>query len=274
MAASGWKGSIQFGPMLQFGVQAKAADKETVFRFNSHHANCGGRLRMQLPVCEADGQIVEKEEVVRGFNGAWPVDESYLDSLELEKSSVMTLDGLVPAEQIEPRWYKRSYDVTPEKGAERPYVLFLKLLERTGRVAIGKVVMGGKEQIVTLRPRDGIVAMELMWWPDELKANADAHAAVAGVQISDGELAMALQLGKFMEASFDPTKYANQYAAAVATYLEQLQAGKAPTPIVARASVQATTMTLEQQLAAAIAAMGGKVEAQVAAKTGRKAKVA
>lgn len=273
MAAASWKGAIAFGPLIRFNVRAVAVDKEVTFPFNMHHAADGGRLRSQLSVCEVCGETVEADQMCKGYRGAWPVDVEYLKSLEMEKSSVMELDALVPAQQIEPRWFKREYDVVAEKGAEQPYVLFLRLLEQHGKVAIGKVVTGGKEAIVSVRARDGVLAMDLMWWPDELKANAEARASIEGVEVSEKMLAVGGQLVKMMARDFDPSTYQNEYTVAVAEYLERLQSGQAPSPIVHR-EIPKTSVSLEDALMASLAAMGGEVEEKVAKKTGKAKKVA
>jgi len=153
--AARWKGSIKFGPLLQFPVVARSAVRTTTFAFNTHHDECGGRLRQTNMVCEGCGEIVGKDQVVRGYNGVPGIDEEYLTSLESEKSAVMDLDGLVPASEIDPRYYQKSYDVIAEKGGEKAYVLFLRLLERSGRVAIGKVVMGARSSSSRSVPRTG-----------------------------------------------------------------------------------------------------------------------
>jgi DNA end-binding protein Ku len=273
MAVATWKGAIAFGPLIRFNVRAVAVDKEVTFPFNMHHGADGGRLRSQLSVCATCGETVDTDAMVKGYKGAWPVDVEYLKSLELEKSAVMELDGLVPAAQIEPRWYKREYDVVAEKGAEQPYVLFLRLLERHSKVAIGKVVTGGKEAIVTVRARDGVLVMDLMWWPDELKADAESRASIEGIEVSDKMLAVGGQLVKMMSKDFDPSTYKNEYVGAVAGYLEALQGGQTPVPITHLAAPK-TSVSLEDALMASLAAMGGEVEEKVAKKTGKTKKVA
>lgn len=254
--ASTWNGAIRFGPMLQFPVKAKAAVRPTTFAFNMHHGQegCFARLHQGAYVCD-NGHDVPREEVVKGFNGIAPIDEAYLDSLGYEKNPVMELDGWVPAEQIDPRYYQKSYDVIADKGGERAYVLFLKLLTEAKRVAIGKVVMGGKEYIVTIRPRDGILAMEVMYWPDEIKSNADAKASIASVEVSAAELKMGREMVKFLHKDFDPGAYQNLLALATADYLEAIQAGQAPVPITPKSSAVPMAGSLEDMLKASVAAM-------------------
>lgn len=256
--AASWSGSIRFGPVLQFPVKAKAAVKETKFAFNMHHAEstCLGRLAQNGYVCTGCGEVVDRSQTVKGFDGIAPIDTDYLDSLAFEKNPVMELDGLVPASQIDPRYYQKSYDVAADKGGAKAYVLFLRLLEESQRVAIGKVVMGGKEFIVTLRPRDGILAMEVMYWPDELKSSADAKASIQDAEITEKELAMGRQLVKFLAKDFDPSAYKNVLAAQTAEYLESIKSGTVPTPITQKAAAKQPSGSLEDLLAASVAALG------------------
>jgi DNA end-binding protein Ku len=254
--AASWSGSVRFG-LIQFPIKAKAAVKETKFGFNYHHADekCLGRLAQDGYVCTGCGEKVAKSETVKGYNGIAPVDTAYLESLSFEKNPVMELDGIVPAEQIDPRYYQKSYDVLPDKGGEKPYALFTKLLEESDQVAIGKVVMGGKEFIVTLRPRDEILAMEVMYWPEELKSSADAKAAIADVEVSESELELGRKLMAQMQTKFDPSKYQNVLAQQVGEYLERLQAGQEPVPIRQKASAAAPAGSLEEMLKASIKTM-------------------
>lgn len=271
--AARWKGSVKFGPLLQFPVIANSAVRETKFAFNQHHAECGGRVRQGKSVCEGCGELLEKDQIVRGYNGVPGVDEEYLDQLKAEKTALLELDGLVPAVQIDPRYYQKSYDVAPDKGGEKAYVLFLRLLERSGRVAIGKVVMSEKEFIVTVRPRDGVLSMEVMYWPEELLASGSAKAAIDGVEVSEAELAMGDQLVKFLSKDFDPSSYKNEWAAQMAEYLDSFTAGHQPAAL-PKPRPSSPALSLEEALAQSLAALGGEVETKVAKATGKKAKVA
>lgn len=270
--AARWKGSVKFGPLLQFPVIAASAVRPTEFRFNQHHGDCGGRVRQGQSVCEGCGELLDKDMIVRGYNGVPGVDEEYLDQLKAEKSALLELDGLVPASQIDPRYYQKSYDVQPDKGGEKAYVLFLRLLERSGRVAIGKVVMSEKEFIATIRPRDGVLSMEVMFWPEELLATGAAKAAIEGIEVSESELAMGDQLVKFLSKDFEPGAYRNEWAAQLAEYLEAFTAGATPAAL-PKPRMASPAMSLEDALAASLAALGGEVEEKVSKAKG-KAKVA
>lgn len=263
MAVASWKGSIRFGPLVQFPVKAVAVDRETKFAFNTHHDADGGRLRAnpEGAVCEVCGDPVPKDHVVRGYKGVAGIDEEYVKALELERSSVLELDGLVPAEQVASRMYKRAYDVIAEDGGAPVYVLFMRALEKSGRVAVGKLTTGGKEQVVVVRPNGKTLEMDLLWWPEEIKASADAEASIAKVAEPDEKLmAMAMQLVGMMSRDFDADAYTNEYAAKLGAYLEAFVAGREPVKVARAAEPEMPAMSLEAALAQSLAALGGVEE--------------
>jgi len=186
MPAFQWGGTIAFGAFVNIPVRAKAAVKTEKIAFNMLHAECGlgdgqhGQAGYSQDWgCQGCGEKISRSDTIRGWKGM-AVDSDYLATLKAEKSKTIEIDGLVPAEQIDPRYFEASYDVTPEEGGEKAYVLLLRLLERSGRVAIGKAVMGDRENIVTIRPRDGILSMELMFWPEDLtRAGRDQSPVIA-----------------------------------------------------------------------------------------------
>lgn len=276
-----WKGSIQFGAFVTIPVRAKkAVAPGESLSLEMLHEGCGGNMGYtqewyckagsECPAAVVDeetGEVkfnVSRSDSVKGYHGHL-VDEEYLKSLKADKSSVISLDGLVPAEQIDPRYFAESYDVTPEEGGEKAYVLLQKLMERSGKVAIGTAVMRDREQIVTIRPRDGIIAMETMYWPEDLtRAERDkpARERIADVVVTDAELALGDQLVGMLSKDFDPTQYKDVYAERVKAYLDTVDAGEdAPAlPVAAKSADKG--MDLLAQLQAAITA---SKESEVAA---------
>jgi DNA end-binding protein Ku len=236
MAVFQWGGSIQFGAFVSIPVRVKAAVKTDGVSFQMLHGQCGqegggnGQAGYtQDWFCKGCGEKISRADTVKGWKGI-PVDTDYLATLKADKSKVIELDGLVPADQIDPRYYEQSYDVTPEEGGEKAYVLLQKLLERSGRVAIGKAVLADREGIVTIRPRDGILALEVMYWPEDLtRAGRDqaARDRIKDVTISDAELAVGDQLVRLMARDFHPEEYKDVYAERVRAYLTTVEEGTA-----------------------------------------------
>lgn len=257
MADARWNGSIKVGPLVQFPVKARAAIKpvDDGGSLNMAHAECLGQLRQQY-FCEVCGETgLGRDAAVKTYKGAL-VDVDILASLAAEKTDVMELDGFVPADQIDPRFYQKSYDLIPDKGASQAYALFLSMLTRSNRVAIGSVVMRGTQYIVGIRPRDGVLALEVMYWPEELTTAVrdEALAAIEGVTLSDAEVAMGDTLAQMLAKDFDPTQYTNTQAEARRTYLEAVAAGNAPEVAATKATAPAS-VNLADALAASIEAL-------------------
>lgn len=278
MAAATWKGSIAFGPMLLIPVKARGAVKETTFPFNQHHSPelCpagGGRIGTGSQMCKGCNAQVEKDDIVRGYGGVPGIDEDYLTQLEQSKSGAVELVALVPAEQIDPRMFAKSYDLIADNGAGKGYVLLRSILEQAGRVAVGKVVMSKTESIVAIRARDGVLAMELLYWPEEVDATGsrdEAAKSIDKVVVTDAEVQMGLQLAKFMSADFDASLFKNEWAAAMGEYLALHVQGEKPVAITSAPRAEKPTGDLMAALEASMAAMAG---AQPAAKK-EKVKVA
>jgi DNA end-binding protein Ku len=237
-------------------------------------------------ICSSCGEMIARgsDQIIKGYegyvgepqaDGSFPgVDTEYIDSLERQRDGILEITSVVLAEKVDPRYFQKSYDVMPEKGGEPAYALIAALLAKTNRYAIGSLIMSGKEFMVALRPRDGLLAMEALYWPDEIKSDADAKAVAGGIKVSTKELDMGEQLIRFMSGEFEPEKLVNQWAADMGDYLAQYMNGQTPVvaPMVARPA--APKGDLEDMLAASLAAMNEAATAKVATKTGKKAKAA
>lgn len=249
--------TVQMGPFVQFPVVASAATKVPEIRFNLHHGvECGGAIGGKGSYCKACGEDVEAEEIVHGYKGKPGVDMPYMKSLLFEKSPLLEVDRIVDASEIDPRFYQRSYSLIAEKGGEKAYVMLLRVLDDADKVGVGKVIMGGKEFIVTLRPKDGVLAMELMFWPSEVLEDEQAKLATEGVDVSEAELAMGHKLVDFLTKPWEPDQYVNRLFDAQSEYLDRFLADEAPTVVEVPKREAPAGTDLAAQLEAAMAAIG------------------
>jgi DNA end-binding protein Ku len=258
-----WKGAVQFGPAIQFNVIAKSAVKPIEFRFNQHHAECGGRLAQSGMTCTACGETgIAKDQIVRGYGGVAGVDEEYIESLGQEANPLQVIESLVPLKDVDPRYFQKSYEVTPEKGSEAMYVLFLRTLESKGLVAVSTVVMGGRSFPTIFRPDNGVLAMEVLFWHEELVPSIEAVNAIADVKVSQRALQLGKQLADALTDEWHPEAKRNDYAEALQTYLDGFVNGAIPTPISKpKAKASRAAQSLEDALAASLAALPAKPKA-------------
>src|SRR5262249_38807900 len=127
------------------------------------------------------------------------------DFAELPLSSSRSIDVMqfVPAEQVDPILYNKAYYLEPDNVGTKPYVLLRDALVDSDRVAIVKVALRQREQLATLRVREGVLVLNTMLWPDEIRA-ADFPFLEEEISVRRQELDMATSLIHSMAGDFNP----------------------------------------------------------------------
>jgi DNA end-binding protein Ku len=181
--------------------------------FHQVHEEDGGRIRYKR-VCELDGEEVRYEDIAKGYelpNGETVVltDDDF-DALPLPTTRAVDVVQFVPAEQVDPIYFNKSYYLEPDAHGLKPYVLLREALEQCDRVAVVKVALRNRESLATLRVRDGVLVLETMLWPDEIRP-AEFSFLDEDVDVRPQELKMAESLIETMSDDFDPAQFNDQY---------------------------------------------------------------
>jgi DNA end-binding protein Ku len=211
-----WNGSIRIGA-AEIPVRAYGATEEQNTGLHQVHLIDGGRVRHRK-VCEVDGKTLSGEEVARGYvlpGGETVVltDED-LANLPLPTSHAIDVQAFAPLEEIDPIYFARSYHLEPEPAGTKPYVLFSEALQQSGRVAIVKVALRGRESLGVLRIREQVIVLETMLWPDEIRT-PDFPFLHQNVSNSSSELREATMLIDAMSEKFTPSRYRDGYREAL-----------------------------------------------------------
>ena len=69
-------------------------------------------------------------------------------------------------------YYEKSYYLAPDERAEKPYTLLIRALEKKGLTAIANITIRKKEQLCALRPKDGALMLETLYYPDEIRKSS------------------------------------------------------------------------------------------------------
>src|SRR5919108_4616883 len=171
MARSMWSGAISFG-LVNVPVKLYSAVSRKTVRFNQLNEQTGNRIQMQR-VDPETGEQVPFEQIVKGFELARDryviIKPEELDALDPEKTRTIDILDFVDLEEIDPIYYDHPYYLVPDKGAAKAYGLLLNAMEASGKVAIARVVIRSKEQLVAIRPGEGnVLTMETMIFADEV----------------------------------------------------------------------------------------------------------
>lgn len=222
-----WKGAVSFG-LVSIGVKLYSATEEKDIRFHQVHREDGGRIKYKR-TCSICGEEVSYDDIAKGYDlgGGEMVILTDDDFKELPLTSSRSIDvhQFVPAEQVDPILYNKAYYLEPEAVATKPYVLLRDALIESDRVAIVKVALRQREQLATLRVRDGVLVLNTMLWPDEIRA-ASFDFLDEDVAPRAQELAMASSLIDSMAADFKPEEFTDDYRAALQQVIDSKVSGQ------------------------------------------------
>jgi DNA end-binding protein Ku len=222
-----WKGAVSFG-LVSIAVKLYSATEEKDIRFHQVHRTDGGRIRYKR-TCSICGEEVTYDDIAKGYDlGGGEIivltDDDFAD-LPLTTSRAIDVLEFVPQEQVDPIYYNKSYFLEPDKTAAKPYVLLRDALDRTDRVAIVKVALRQREQLATLRVREGVMVLNTMLWPDEVR-KPNFEFLGDDVEARPAELAMAGSLIESMAADFDADQYTDNYREALQEVIDAKVAGR------------------------------------------------
>lgn len=260
-----WKGVITFG-MISIPVGLFAATESKDVSFNQLHRVCNSRIKQRrwCPTCEVD---VEMADIVKGYEYAKDqyviVADQEFESLPVPTKHTIELSAFVEAAEIDPVYHEKSYYIQPEETGIKAYALLIRALESKGLSAVAKVAIRTKERLCALRPKDGALMLDTLFFPDEVRL--DAQPRVPDVIVSDRELAMAQSLIDLLHEPFDGSKYADGYRTALLSLIEAKVQNAEAVAAPAAPAPAANVTDLMAALRASVEAMQKKKEAAVTA---------
>jgi DNA end-binding protein Ku len=227
-----WSGAISFG-LVNVPIKLYSAVSRKTVRFHQLNGETGNRIA-QKRVDPVTGEEVAYENIVKGYELTRDryvlITPDELDTLDPEKSRTIDIEDFVDLADIDPVYYDHPYYLVPDKGAAKAYGLLLNAMRESGRVAIARVVLRSKEQLVAIRPdRDGdLLMMETMIFADEVvpKDDLDELPDAKDLHASERELKMAQQLIESLSGEFEPERYKDEYREKVLELIERKAHGE------------------------------------------------
>jgi len=238
-----WKGAISFG-LVSIPVRVFAATDERGVSLRQVHAADGGRIRYRR-ICELEGEEVPYSEIAKGYElpdgGMVVLTDEDFENLPLPSTKSVEVLQFVPTEQIDSLYAARSYYLRADGAGAKPYVLLRDALERTGKVAVVKVALRSRESLATVRPYQGVLLLQLMLWPEEVR-DASQFAPDEDVSVRAQEIAMAESYIDTLSGDFAPEEHTDEYRAALEAVVEAKAAGQ---EIVAEAPARPTAEVVD-----------------------------
>lgn len=225
-----WKGAISFG-LVTIPVKVVGATENHAVSFRQVHVADDGKIRYRK-VCELDGEELSGDAIGKGYETAdgtvVQLTDDDLAALPLPTARTVEILGFVPVSSIDPYQLDRSYYLTADAGAAKPYVLLREALRRADKGAIAKLAMRGRETLALVRPLEDeeVLGMHTLLWPDEIRSAAGL-APAEKVTVRDAELDLAYTLMDTL-GSVDMSELHDEYREAVEALVSAKLTGTAP----------------------------------------------
>jgi len=231
MARSIWTGAISFG-LVTVPVKLYSAVSRKNVRFHQLNGPTGMRIQ-QKRVDPSTGEEVAYDDIVKGFEIGPDryviIEPGELEALDPKKTRTIEIEDFVDLTDIDPIMYDHPYYLAPGAGGAKPYRLLLEAMRESGKVAIAKVVIRQKENLVAIRPMEGdVLGMATMIFADEVidPDRIDELDAAREVEVNDRELSIAKQLVESLSGEFEAGKYRDTYREEVLALIERKAAGE------------------------------------------------
>ena len=223
-----WNGWLSWGT-VNVPVKLFSSVENKTVQFNQLHGKDGARIK-QKRMNPRTGEDVPFDRIVRGYEiapGKWVVlSKEEAQAADGKRAKVIDIEDFVADEEIDPVYYDHPYYVGPQEGGEHAYAVVLKALERAGKVGVGRFVLRSREQLVALRPHDGILSLTTMRFHDEVVEPDDVDMDKPKKAPGDREIQMAAKLVESLSAEFEPGKYKDTYREAVLELIERKAKGE------------------------------------------------
>ena len=181
---------------------------------NQLHKNCHLRLRQQM-VCPEHGKV-EKEDIVKGYEFEKDryivIDDADLEKIKLETTKTVELIQFVDSNELDPIYFNTPYYVAPDGPvAEEGFRIVREAMRQANKVAIGRVVISSKEQVVALKVQDRGLVLNTLHYAEEIRNSASYFEDIKNGNVDKNQLALAEQLVSSYTVPFDPTKFTDRY---------------------------------------------------------------
>lgn len=223
-----WKGAISFG-LVHVPVKMFSATEDKDISMKYIHKECGSPISYvrRCPTCDVD---VDWENISRGYEyekGKYVLfEKEELEQLSTNTDRTITILDFVDLEEIDPIYFQKTYYLSPDLSGSNAYQLLLEAMRQSGKIGIAKIAIRSKSSLAAIRVMEGCLAIETIFYPDEIRPISQVPNLPDTVNINDKELSMAKLLIEQLSTPFEPNKYNDDYRDNLLQLIEKKVAGE------------------------------------------------
>src|SRR3954470_7925116 len=226
-----WKGYLKLSlvscPVKLFPATSATAGK---ISFNLLHKDTLNRVQQKYHDPEI-GEI-DRADLVKGYQFEKDkyvvVTAEELDEIEIESSKTVDIDGFVDQGDVDPIYFDSTYYLAPDGPiAEETFSVILEAMRKAGKVAVARIVLSGRERLVTIQPIEDGFRLTTLRSAKEVREPTSALDKL-NAKYSDDMLAMAGQIIAQKLMSFAPDAFEDRYEEALLALVKSKIAGGDP----------------------------------------------
>nr|WP_315019790.1 Ku protein [uncultured Aminipila sp.] len=219
------KSVITFG-MVAIPIAMHTTTQDNDIHFNQLHKEDSSRIRYKK-TCAHCGKEITSGDIVKGFeydkDKYVVVTDDEIEKIKTEKEKSIQILHFAQLNQISPVYYEKTYQAVPETGGEKAFELLRNALMAQQKIAIGKTVMGTKDTLMAIIPREDGILISTMFYAEDIK---ELQRQYIKPEVSEQEMNMAKMLIDSMDTPFDPSKYKDEYQERLRVLIETKISGK------------------------------------------------
>jgi DNA end-binding protein Ku len=219
------KSVITFG-LVAIPIAMYTATQDNDIHFNQLHREDQSRIRYKK-TCAHCGKEITADDIVKGYeydkDRYVVVTDEEIEKIKTEKEKAIQILHFANLNQISPVYYEKTYQASPEPGSEKAFELLREALMSEQKIAVGKTVLGAKDTLMAIIPREDGMLISTMHYQDDIKGLPKNYSKP---NVAKQELDMAKMLINSMDTPFDPSQYKDEYQDKLRGLIETKIAGK------------------------------------------------
>lgn len=218
-----WDGHLRLSLVTCPVSLFKATSEGGGVHFHLLHPQSHNRVKQAWkdPTLPDGEQEVPRNELLHGYEvekGKYViVEDEDIKAVRLESTKTIQIERFVDAETIDRVYWDTPYYCVPTGRAElqEPFAVIREAMQGAGRIALGRVVMTGRERIVAIEVSGRGLLLSTLRSQDEVRSDADFFEGIAASPPDRQMVEIAEAIIAKQEGPFDPSQFHDRYAEAV-----------------------------------------------------------
>jgi DNA end-binding protein Ku len=229
-----WQGHLKLSlvtcPVALYTATNSAGD----VHFNLINPKTNNRIKMITT--DPDTGPIDRSELVKGYEvskGEYILlTNDEINSVKLESTKTIEIERFVPGDEIDRLYWDNPYYLAPDgKLAQEAFGVIRTAMEKSGQIALGRVVIGTRERILALEPRDqGILAYTIRT-DAEVRKPDEIFGGISDKAADPAMIAIAEKIIEQQEGPFDPSQFVDRYEEALKALIEDKKRGHKPAKV-------------------------------------------